>query len=541
MQWPWSKPETRNNRSEPKMSKRSVTFSVGIAGKKTSQAGMQAQSTSDILKQLFPGSIGYSGHRTNQDAIYDNTLLRAVSRHLCRDVALAHRFKSLLLDNILTRKPEPPEFPADLPPNIADDIRREWIKWTKTATPFANSIHPFCQVERELLGSVIEDGEVLVTHTIKGGKLELEAYNADQFYEINSQSSAQENAYMGIITNKKGKPIAYLVYENTSPRYFLQGSELLKIPASMALHIYDPDSFGQYRGRPWITAALLRIAAVKEYDTYSSATMRILAKLAMFFVKKPGAVSTMSGREDEVEFSDDEDEETIRRKASDKQSNLNKVANAEEIAANAIVELPEGVEPLFPSPNIPAAHWDKHREALVKDGCAGVGIDYATLMCDHSQTNFSGARQGEINNRDKFMSWQEWWHFTYRLPIFQQWLANDYLRMRPGLRNSHFLLAMQATWTGKRWPWVDPLKDVKALIEQVGAGLISPQDAAKQMGKDWQKNITDLAAFKKKCDEDGVGEIFDKIMATKMPGNSKQMNEEAGEEGEDNKGGKNDA
>ena len=541
MKWPWDRSSAPAQRKEPRVNKRGVTFSVGLANAQASSPGTQAKTTTDVLKQLFPGSVGLSGHRTNQDSGYEFTLLRSVSRHLCRDVALAHRFKNLLLDNILSRSPEKPEFPADLPEDVAKDITKAWLHWAKNARPFANSLCTFSEAERMMLGSVIEDGEIVVTHHVAGGHLELEVYTADRFYEMSgSKTSQKENAYMGIVTDRKGKPTGYLMYENTNPWLYTQGAELLKISATNAWHIFDPDGFNQYRGKPWITAAILRIAAVKEYDTYSSATMRILAKLAMFFVKKPGAPSTMSGREDEVNFADDDDASSVSRKNSDKQAGLNAMAQHEHIPGNAIVELPEGVEAMFPSPNIPAAHWDKHREALVKDACAGLGIDYATMMCDHSATNFSGARQGELNNRDRFMGWQSWWHTAYRRKVFQQWLLHEYVRhMKPRLRPEHFTLALQANWTGRRWPWIDPLKDVKALIEQVGAGLISPQDAAKQLGKDWGKNITELASFKKMCDEQGVPEVFDKIMANKMPAAAKQVNEDANGEEDENNGGKN--
>jgi hypothetical protein len=50
------------------------------------------------------------------------------------------------------------------------------------------------------------------------------------------------------------------------------------------------------------------------------------------------------------------------------------------------------------------------------------------------------------------------------------------------------------TWQGRRWEWVDPLKDIEADIAAINAGLKSPQSVAAKLGLDYEDLLIEIKA-----------------------------------------------
>ena len=50
------------------------------------------------------------------------------------------------------------------------------------------------------------------------------------------------------------------------------------------------------------------------------------------------------------------------------------------------------------------------------------------------------------------------------------------------------------TFQGRRWEWVDPLKDIEADIAAINAGLKSPQSVAAKLGLDYEDLLVEIKA-----------------------------------------------
>lgn len=50
-------------------------------------------------------------------------------------------------------------------------------------------------------------------------------------------------------------------------------------------------------------------------------------------------------------------------------------------------------------------------------------------------------------------------------------------------------------WQGRRWPWVDPKKDIETAILAIGAKLRSPQMVAAELGVDIEDVLDQLVDF----------------------------------------------
>jgi len=80
------------------------------------------------------------------------------------------------------------------------------------------------------------------------------------------------------------------------------------------------------------------------------------------------------------------------------------------------------------------------------------------------------------------------------------------------------------TWQGRRWPWVDPEKDINAAILAINARLDSPQRIAAQQGRDVEDVLDDIAAFEALAAAKKVALFAAPPLAATPAGNPKPTN-----------------
>ena len=115
-----------------------------------------------------------------------------------------------------------------------------------------------------------------------------------------------------------------------------------------------------------------------------------------------------------------------------------------------------------------------------------------------------------LEEREASMETQQWLIDAFLYPVYMDWL-----KMALGLgaivmENGSALPAIKYekfsahTWQGRRWPWVDPLKDINASIAAIENGLDSPQRIAGQQGRDVEDILDDIAAFQQMARDKNV-------------------------------------
>ena len=63
---------------------------------------------------------------------------------------------------------------------------------------------------------------------------------------------------------------------------------------------------------------------------------------------------------------------------------------------------------------------------------------------------------------------------------------------------------MEVRWQAKSWDWVDPLKDIKASVEAINAGLKTRSDVISQQGGDIEDVYDQLAYEQALAEEKGI-------------------------------------
>jgi lambda family phage portal protein len=154
-----------------------------------------------------------------------------------------------------------------------------------------------------------------------------------------------------------------------------------------------------------------------------------------------------------------------------------------------------------------------------------LNVSYHALTGDLNQVSFSSIRSGTIEEREHWMTRQDWMISSILEPIYLRWLdrslAVNAIPNLPKLNREELFSRFRLhTWRGRRWPWVDPLRDIEATIMAVNAGFKSPQQAAADLGVDVESVLADIARFNQMAATAGLGLTYGQTVPTspKPPG-----------------------
>ena len=79
---------------------------------------------------------------------------------------------------------------------------------------------------------------------------------------------------------------------------------------------------------------------------------------------------------------------------------------------------------------------------------------------DYEGVSWSSLRQAILEDREYWKRMQGWFASQVMGPIFERWLQNALLKNAiPDLKPYDLERALNYKFKGRRWQWVDPLKD----------------------------------------------------------------------------------
>jgi lambda family phage portal protein len=163
----------------------------------------------------------------------------------------------------------------------------------------------------------------------------------------------------------------------------------------------------------------------------------------------------------------------------------------EEISPGAISLLPPGfsIQPLdFQHPKTTFPDFVK---AILRGVASGLGVSYVSLANDLESVNYSSARVGLLEEREYYKTVQRLLKETFLKPMFWKWYMFHY-------ENGRFdRLNIEVDFVGRKFDWVDPLKDVEAQARLLDLGLVSYSEILKAQGKDLEDHLNQLEKEKK--------------------------------------------
>ncbi len=409
----------------------------------------------------------------------DLVTLRNRCRSLERDNDYVRKYFSLLENNVLGHGGVALQLKIEEADGVIDEeasglVERSFYKWARRENCTLSRKQSWNEIQRLALRSVARDGEVLVrlhrgaTNSFRFAVTIQEADHLDHTYE--TQLAGGNVVRMGIEFTPLGEPVAYYLRSrhpgDSGPSN--RGDRLERVPASDIIHLFRPDRPGQSRGTPWLVSAISRLRQLGEYEVAEVVAARVGASKMGFFKKMGGA---------EYEGEKDDNGQLIS-----------------DASPGTFEQLPEGIDLVNWNPEHPSTAFGQFVKACLRGISSSLGVPYNDLANDLEGVNYSSIRAGLLEAREHYKSLQQWLIESLCEPVFSAWLEQALLTDSLPFPISEFESLNRPVFTGRRWPWVDPEKDINASALAIQNGFTSRRAVITENGGDIYEVLNDQAA-----------------------------------------------
>ena len=433
--------------------------------------------------------------------------LRARARSLARDNDYMRKFLQMVENNIAGREGfslqmRVPMDTGDKPDTLANRaIETAFYRWARRGVCDVTGTLSFADVQRLLVRSVARDGEALVRHIggfDNGYGYALQVLDIDRLdTDFNRPAQYGQNAVrIGVELNEYSRPVAYWL-RTTHPgesHLTAQVGQLRdRVPASEISHIYLHDRPEQRRGFPWVASAIIGLQNLGGYQEAAIIAARIGASKMGFFKQTEEAdnfLPPIDGQEQD--------------------NGRGGVDLIDSVEPGTFHELPQGYDFTPFNPDYPHANYDAFVKASLRGIASGMGVAYHSLANDLEGVNFSSIRSGTLEERDAWMALQNWFTEAFLYDVFDRWIAAALLKGAIKTTTGNALPAAKLDkfrnhqWQGRRWAWVDPLKDINAHKEAVALSVKSRRAIADEMGVDFDDVVAQIEQENQLLAEKGI-------------------------------------
>lgn len=383
-------------------------------------------------------------------------------------------------------------------PAVRDRLHDLWRRWTDRAD--AAGLTDFYGLQALALRAMVESGESFARlRTLDGGEglpplaidlLDREQVPADLHREIGDGRRVRA----GIEFDAGGRRVAYHAYaRRPGDALAPMALDTIRVPAADIAHLFQPLGAGQLRGITWLAPVLLRLHELDQYEDAALVKAKVAA-LFTGFIRDPDG--TVAGLND-----------------GSASGGVLQVG----MEPGSLIPLPPGADIQFSDPADPGdygAFVKNHIRAIA----SGLGVPYELVSGDLEGVTYSSIRAGLVEFRRRIEQLQ---HavivFQFCRPVWERFVRlavlSGALDARGFERDPAAFLAVE--WLPPKWEWVDPLKDARAEIEQIRAGLKSRSQSIAERGYDAEAVDAAIAADRQR--ETGLGLVFDSAVDPKEP------------------------
>lgn len=400
-----------------------------------------------------------------------------------------------------------------------DKITEAWIDWGKKENCDASGQNSFRSIQHLIAIHAMRDGEFLVRGVKKPSKYGFQLQVLDPEIIDETYNAKLENGnvvIMGIELDQWRRRVAFHI-KKYRPEFAAYGlgyvQERERVSASEMYYDFDKSRAFQTRGMSEMSASMLRMWKIKEYESAVVSNATIAARRLGFLESKPEeSPATFTG--------------------TDTDTDGNVVIDTEE---GSFHQLPRGWHINMPDANFPNDQHEPFVKSEMRMAASGLDVSYMTLASDPGDANYSSARVALLDEKETWMMLQEWIIESFLEPVFAAWLEMAFLtgalrldgrRIEP---LADFDYYNKPLFVGRRWPWVDPEKDAQAIRLKLKMGLTSLVREAAQNGDDLEELFQEAQYANELAKQYGVTISLD---------DKKSADEKPTEEKSDGKNGK---
>ncbi len=290
----------------------------------------------------------------------------------------------------------------------------------------------------------------------------------------------------GVELGKYGAPEAYwLGTPDAALSHALDFSNLgsdqfTRIPARVAhrpgcFHLFRHTEEEQIRGESVLQSGMNLFRHLSDSLDNELLAQVVTASMALFIAKEDG-----TGLPDYVNEEEDENGEKIFH---------------ESVIPGTVMygnkgEKPQVLESSRPSPNFPT-----FSKFVLRAMAASMDMPYEVLAKDYSETNYSSARAALLEAWRVFLFYRSWLSRHYCQPIWAMVLEEAWLTGRLHLPSGapdfydDIYGYTQALWIGPARGYVDPVKEIAAIVTALENRLMTYSEALAERGLDFNETM----------------------------------------------------
>lgn len=341
--------------------------------------------------------------------------------------------------------------------------------------------------QRLIMDAMARDGEAFIRHHVD--KENPYGYSTSLIDSVllpvdhcNAELRNGNYIRFSIEFDKRDRPVAYYVTTTSKVNFDYQhGSRnFLRIPANEITHIFLPEWIDQKRGIPWGATALMRAKMLDGYEEAAVVNARAGAS-KMGFLRSP------NGGADEY------------------------VGEGVDALGNHVTTLEAGTiedigtQEFVPfDPKYPDQQFELFVKQILRGISAGLGLSYYVLANDLEGVNYTSSRTGALEDREIYKALQDFLIENVMIVITERWLK--FALLTGAITNDagiplplSKLTKYQAfKFQGRRWAWVDPMKDNQANVLAIDNKLTSRAQVIRETGRDPDEVWAEIEAEEKR-------------------------------------------
>lgn len=298
------------------------------------------------------------------------------------------------------------------------------------------------------------------------------------------------------------EPILYHFYRSA------EDLTIVKVDAKDVIHVFKPHRPGAVRGIAPMAPVATLFEALRRY--LNNELTRAGVAAAFLALHKSGGSGIAGLR-------------------------TSKTTDSQDAWGNKLIQLMDGGVMLLKggqndslesaAPSIQSTAFDPFVRIILRMIATAMGVSYELIARDFTKTNFSSARQANLEDRRQWEPEQEEFIEEF-LDVAWDWFV-DAARLNGVAPFTSARADWPVNWTPQGWLWVDPQKEITATDIAIQIGLDNPIDAARRVGRDYHENVRKIAAAKAFADDLGV------MLGTEPPAPEEPEGEDSEESSEE--------
>lgn len=329
-----------------------------------------------------------------------------------------------------------------------------------------------------ILRTLITDGEVFIRRVEDpfskfGYRYELlDSLTIDPYYNEELDYNGAR-VVMGVELDKRGREVAFYMRDNrNSDQYFC--GERVRIPADEVLHVYRKYFSTQTRGYTPLAGIIMNLSQMDAYKEAEIIHARIQACSMAVFEKNGsngGALQRQTDAKGDVPA---------------------------EFAPGMFVFAPDGYTTKSIQNTSNTSIFGSFWKAVLRSIANALGLSYNKASGDYESVNYSSLREATLEDRASFEELQQFFIDSWKEHQFYYFIeACIQNRLLFGDIDSLF----PHKFFGRRFPWVDPQKEIAALEKEYDLLLTDPITELESRGVDPDEALERWARWKQKVEE----------------------------------------